>query len=141
MGISLETAISTQKAIFEKCSEVVAKKGKDYNRKQQASGDTLFNMRVSAIKGTVRSPQVGVLVRLDDKMMRLASLENPAEDPANGDEKVLDTVCDAINYLCYFYMFYEEERQELIALGATINAEANEQIKKKAHKRAIAAVA
>jgi hypothetical protein len=132
MGIPLETAIKTQRMIFEKCAAVVEKKGADYNRKQQKDGDTLFNMRISSFKKIVRSPQAGVLVRLDDKMQRLASLENPSEDPANGDEKILDTVCDAINYLTYFYMFYNEELNEMKAVGALINAEVQRQDSKQA---------
>jgi uncharacterized protein (DUF169 family) len=134
MGISLNTAIETQRKIFGDCSKVVEKKGADYNREQQKTGDTLFNMRVSALTGIVRSPQKGVLVRMMDKMQRLNSLENPTETPANKDEAVYDTVCDLINYATYFYMFYAEERRDMVAVGATINAEANESEKTRAEQ-------
>jgi len=125
--ISLEKVSAKQKEIFDNCMKVVAVKGADYNRKQQKKGDTLFNMRVTALAGLVRSPQAGILIRLQDKLQRLASLENPAETPATKDEAVKDTIQDAIVYLTYFQLFYEEERDEIQALGKTLNAEADEE--------------
>lgn len=94
---------------------IVEIKGRDYNRQEQGEeieGDTLSNMRLAKHIGLAESNCQSVMIRLMDKMMRLKSL---TKDPGNTDisisnESVKDTIKDAINYLVYLDIFYEEER-------------------------------
>jgi len=106
--ISLKQVADMQKHIYNKAIELVAKKGHDYNRKQQISGDTLFNLRVSSIVGITPSPAHGVVVRLCDKLMRLVSLVDAP--PANKEETLEDTIADIWNYTTYLLLFKREER-------------------------------
>lgn len=113
MEITLEKVLEFRKKIYEESVSIIAKKGADYNKKQQAGGDTLFNMRVSTILGITDNPCQSVLVRLSDKFMRLNSLTaNPKDNPQVKDESVEDTVKDIHNYLDYLLLFYQEIRSE-----------------------------
>ena len=99
--------------MFEESLALVEKKGADYNRDQQQTGDTLFNLRVAAILGIVPNPTSSVLVRLTDKLMRLISLtKDPQRSLAVKDESVLDTVRDVHNYVDYLALLYLEERSK-----------------------------
>ena len=100
-GHTLEAIEQLHKDLCSEALALVSKKGADYNRTEQANGDTLANLKMSAKLGLVESPAHGVLVRLLDKLMRLKSLCKPGEKPANSDEKVRDTVVDIINYAVY----------------------------------------
>lgn len=111
MAISLEKVLAAQSALFKKAQELVARKGNDYNGLQQESGDTLFNMRVSSLLGITTSPVQGVLVRLSDKFMRLASLTRLGAKRQVTGESIEDTIIDAINYLTYLKLFLEEEAE------------------------------
>jgi hypothetical protein len=109
---SLTKVLQTHKQLTSKAFALVARKGKDYNRKQQQSGDTLFNLSVSKLLGIVDYTTASILVRLSDKFMRLVSLtSNPKEQPEIKSEKVEDTIVDMINYLVYLYVKYQEERK------------------------------
>jgi uncharacterized protein YajQ (UPF0234 family) len=112
--ITLDQVAKRQDLLFDKCKSLVKMKGADYNREQQQSGDTLFNMRVSKLLGITDTTTQGVLTRLSDKFMRLISLtKNPKVQAQVKDESVRDTIVDAINYLTYLSLFYDEERQDL----------------------------
>ena len=91
---------------------IIQKNGHDYNHKQQHQGDTLFNLRVAAILGIVDTPSQGVLVRLCDKMMRLASLMSPGVEAEIKDESIQDTIADVHNYIDYAYLLFMEERDQ-----------------------------
>lgn len=91
---------------------IIEKKGHDYNHKQQHGGDTLFNLRVAALLGIVDTPSQGVLVRLCDKLMRLASLMTPGVKAQIKDESIKDTIADVHNYIDYCYILFEEERSK-----------------------------
>jgi hypothetical protein len=94
--------------MFDKSFSVIEKKGADYNRSQQLGGDTLYNLRVCETLGIVPSAEVGILVRLSDKFMRLISLAS--EEPAVVDESFEDTVCDIHNYVDYLALIRAERR-------------------------------
>lgn len=108
-GHSLEAVQQLHKDLCAEALALVSKKGSDYNRTEQASGDTLANLKASARIGLVETPAHGVLVRLLDKIMRLKSLCRPGEKPANADEKVRDTVVDIINYAVYVLALTETQ--------------------------------
>lgn len=99
--ISKEELLEYRAGLFKKLDGVLVAKGNDYNSEQQESGDTLFNLRVSAILGITKTPIDGILVRLSDKLMRLVSLTRPAAVQKVKDESIEDTIGDAINYLTY----------------------------------------
>ena len=110
---TLDKVIDTHTDICASALNLVARKGRDYNRKQQNDGDTLFNMTVAKQLGIVDTTTQSILVRISDKMMRLISLtSNPKENPEIKTESVKDTVVDMVNYIVYLYCKYEEERNE-----------------------------
>lgn len=97
--------------MFQKSASLIDRKGADYNRDQQAAGDTLFNLRVAEVLGIVPSTEEGILVRLSDKFMRLISLTKPGRDAEVRDESVLDTIADAHNYLDYLGLLWLQRRE------------------------------
>lgn len=105
--ITLDEVLAIRKEMYEKSTGIIQAKGHDYNRAQQAQGDTLFNMRVSTILGIDKSPEEGILTRLADKFMRLISLSSA--DPANKNESFEDTVVDIHNYIDYMVAFRREK--------------------------------
>lgn len=92
---------------------LVEKKGADYNRQEQNEGDTLANMRIAKKIGLADSYCQSTMIRLFDKMMRLKSLTKDPTSKPEIKESVRDTIIDAINYLVYLDIFYEEESTNL----------------------------
>jgi hypothetical protein len=90
--------------------DLVSKKGHDYNRKQQMSGDTLYNLRLPTLLGIDERPTQSCLNYMISKISRLSSLENPETKAKN--ESVRDSVRDLINYAIYFQAFYEEMQND-----------------------------
>ena len=110
---TLEHVIKVHKEMCDEARSIIEKKGHDYNKDQQLTGNTLFNLTVCCILGVVNTVTKGILVRISDKMMRLISLtKDPSESIAVKDESIRDTVKDMINYLVYLYIVYLEERKE-----------------------------
>jgi hypothetical protein len=108
---TLDKVLTMHDKLCGNAKSIIEIKGRDYNRKQQNNGDTLFNLTVAKQLGIVDSVTQSILVRISDKLMRLVSLtSNPKEEPAVTTEKVQDTIEDSINYLVYLYCKYEEER-------------------------------
>ena len=109
------TTVEELESMFDRLTSeargLIKIKGMDYTRTQQLQGDTLFNMKVSKLLGITDTTTQGVLTRLGDKFMRLISLtKDPNAEAAVKDEKVEDTIKDAINYLVYLYVLWLEER-------------------------------
>tara|TARA_R110002126_G_scaffold237550_2_gene381063 strand:- start:315 stop:689 length:375 start_codon:yes stop_codon:yes gene_type:complete len=112
---TLDKVLTMHDKLCGNAKSIIETKGRDYNRKQQNNGDTLFNLTVAKQLGIVDSVTQSILVRISDKLMRLVSLtSNPKEEPAVTTEKVQDTIEDSINYLVYLYCKYEEERYEVV---------------------------
>lgn len=76
---------------FEKCIEIVEKKSLDY----ATASDPFKNFKASLVVGV--DPSSGILVRILDKITRIGNLLE--KDPHVTDEKIEDTILDAINYL------------------------------------------
>ena len=111
--ITLKKVLKTHKDICGEARKIIEIKGHDYNREQQKTGDTLFNLRVAKLLGINKSTTQGILTRLSDKFMRLISLtKDPNVEAAVKDESVKDTIKDTINYLVYLYLFYQEMQVE-----------------------------
>ncbi len=109
---TLEAVLAIRRKAFEESLAIVEKKGADYNRDKQLSGDTLFNLKVAAVLGIVETPAQSVLVRLGDKFMRLISLtKTRGREAAVKNESVWDTILDAHNYLDYLYLLWTESEQ------------------------------
>lgn len=112
--ISLDDVLAYRKERFEKSLALVKTKGADYCRDQQASGDSLFNMRVAEILGIVPNTETGILVRLSDKFMRIISLaKDPGREAAIPQEKLEETVDDFHNYLDYILLFRKERMEKV----------------------------
>jgi hypothetical protein len=109
---SLEMVKKFRNDMFDSSMALIEQKGADYNRDQQLSGDTLFNLKVAAILGIVPTAERGILVRLSDKFMRLISLMQPGVIPAVHNESLHDTVRDIHNYLDYALLLWEERANE-----------------------------
>ena len=111
---NVQYVLKRHEELCKSARDLVEKKGKDYNRQEQSelTGDTLANMRLAKDIGLADSYCQSTMIRLFDKMMRLKSLtKNPAElNIAVKDENVHDTIRDAINYLVYLDIFYDEEK-------------------------------
>ena len=113
---TLDKVLTTHDKLCGNAKSIIETKGRDYNRKQQNNGDTLFNLTVAKQLGIVDSVTQSILVRISDKLMRLVSLtSNPRENPAVKTERVQDTIEDTINYLVYLYCKYEEDRNTRIS--------------------------
>lgn len=110
-SVSLEELFKYRKELFKKADKLVADKGHDYNNSQQKSGDTLFNIKTCEILGIVPIAERGILIRISDKLMRLVSLVNQNILPKNKDEKVEDTIVDAINYLTYLGILWRKRNE------------------------------
>jgi hypothetical protein len=79
-------------ATFAACLDVSRRKNQDY----ASTADPLANFRVCKQFG-VTLPQ-GIMVRLSDKFSRIGNLLD-GHSPAVQDERLEDTIQDAINYL------------------------------------------
>lgn len=111
MTTSLREVQKRHNELTKKAYDLVSKKGHDYNRTQQANGDTLFNVKVAKNLGIVDTTTQSVLIRISDKMMRLISLtKDPTVRASIKQEKVEDTIVDMINYLVYLDCLYSEQK-------------------------------
>lgn len=107
---SLDEVKAFRQQMFQESMALIEKKGHDYNRQQQNTGETLFNLKVAELLGIVPTAERGVLVRLSDKFMRLISLMEPGIDPATAGESLRDTVKDIHNYTDYALQMWEERQ-------------------------------
>lgn len=114
---SLEEVKKYRVEMFETSMALIDKKGADYNRDQQQSGDTLFNLKVCEVLGIVPSTEEGILVRLSDKLMRLISLTKPGREAAVKDESVEDTIRDIHNYTDYLGLIWRLRRRDTAKLA------------------------
>lgn len=93
--------------LADNCNEalkIVEKKNQDY-----ADGaDPFQNFRMVENSGLC-SVEEGIMVRVTDKMQRIVNLLD--EDAVVEDEKIEDTILDAINYLNIMLVYIEEDRE------------------------------
>lgn len=116
---SLEEVLEFRKNMFDESVQIIKTKGHDYNREQQAKGDTLFNLRVCEMLSIVETAEKGILVRLCDKFMRLVSLTAPGVVEATKGERVLDTIKDIHNYVDYLGLLWLTRKYSNEAKGIT----------------------
>jgi hypothetical protein len=100
-----------RKNIWDKLDAIAQAKGRDYSGD---SKDTFENIRL--VETTMNMPaEVGIMVRLQDKLIRGATLLTrewkTGGGPAVKDESLTDTLMDAINYLSYIIILREERKR------------------------------
>lgn len=108
---SLDEVLKFREEMYKESSDLIKKKGHDYNRQQQNDGNTLFNLQVAEILGIVETAERGILVRLSDKFMRLISLMTPGVEAQVSGESVRDTVKDIHNYSDFALQLWEERKK------------------------------
>ena len=95
--------MSDQELISEKMRQIedlLLKKNRDYGSSFRKAG---------ILSGTLDAKSK-LLVRLDDKLERLANLLEQGTDGDVADESVGDTVIDAIGYFVLFSILLDEEK-------------------------------
>lgn len=86
---------------FTDCLDIAEKKNKDY----AGDGDPFKNFNNSLLVGV--DPARAILVRITDKISRISNLlDKPGEVT---DEKIDDSIRDAINYLAILKVLHEEK--------------------------------
>lgn len=70
-------------------------------------GDPFQNFRVCEALGI--PVEVGIIVRMSDKLMRAANLTQPGRVAQVKDEAVLDTLSDLANYAMILRMYIEQK--------------------------------
>lgn len=87
-----------QDRMFDKCSKILVDKNDDYSTREETGVDSLSNFRIIEHTYGLVPAEVGVFVRLNDKLSRISSFLKTGVFSV-ADEKLEDTICDAINYL------------------------------------------
>lgn len=108
--ISIKEVKRFRREQFNKSMALIDKKSDDYNYDQKMAGDTLFNLRVAEMLGIVPDTEAGILVRLSDKLMRLATLSKPKHKRKVKEETIFDTVRDVHNYVDYLALIWKERQ-------------------------------
>ena len=93
--MKIETFVGLHKTLCDDARALSQRKGHDYS----GEADTLKNLKLAGAAGLC-TPDQGVVVRLLDKLSRLAELDKPGAEAHVADERVRDTILDIINYAC-----------------------------------------
>ena len=93
--MKIETFVGLHKTLCDDARALSQRKGHDYS----GEADTLKNLKLAGAAGLC-TPEQGVVVRLLDKLSRLAELDKPGAEAHVADERVRDTILDIINYAC-----------------------------------------
>jgi hypothetical protein len=113
----LEEAQHYRALLFTRAGELLRTKSRDYS----ATADIFANLKACEIFG-VMSAELGVWIRLADKVARLGSLLKGGAEP----KATLDTVLDMINYAVYVYLLLiERDRRYARLLEGKKDAEQN----------------
>ena len=95
-----------QSDFFGKCISLTKSKNHDYT---SASDDALSNFKVVQQYGI--TPEQGLLTRMSDKMMRIATFINKGTLKVD-DEKIQDTLQDLANYASLLGAYIESKNNE-----------------------------
>ena len=104
-----ESMIPNYDAIINQAKELCDNKNVDYDQVEEPFSN--FDM-VEALK--ICNTSTGILVRISDKIARIANLLERNGKRAIQDEKVEDTMLDLINYsvILMSYYMYEQNFEE-----------------------------
>lgn len=98
-----EQFVEKLQANFDACIAIVRVKNKDY----ADDVDPFKNFRSATLVDI--SVDKAILVRVLDKLSRTSNLLGKEKEPAVADEKVVDTILDAINYLNILKVYLENK--------------------------------
>jgi hypothetical protein len=87
---------------YKDCRGIVSKKNRDYATEQ----DAFKNFRFSTYVGVPIDR--AILVRLTDKLSRISNLLD--KEPDVVDERIEDTIKDAVNYLAILSAYLKEKK-------------------------------
>ena len=100
----------TQPDFFKRLEELYAnnvaisrRKNADYANEH----DALANFKACEAFGI--PAEIGILVRMTDKLMRISNLIKPGAEAKVKDESVLDTLSDLANYSAILRIYLEEK--------------------------------
>lgn len=105
---TVESFMKFQKAFCDKMCEITKAKNHDYGG---FSKDPFGNFKVVEHNG-IASPEVGFLVRMTDKMSRLASFVSQGTLKVE-DEKIADTLMDLANYSILMAGYLKQKKNEI----------------------------
>jgi hypothetical protein len=93
------------KSTCKKCLDIVRRKSNDYCGGSEMT-DALLNFRSATALGL--HPVTGILLRMQDKIMRLQSFTNDGDLQVKG-ESVMDSCDDLVNYAILIKCLFIEE--------------------------------
>ena len=92
--------------LYAICVGISRRKNADY----AGDADPFKNFRLIELLTNGRiTVEEGILVRISDKIQRVANLLEPGKDAQVVDESLLDTLSDAANYLMILRVYLEEK--------------------------------
>ncbi len=97
--ITLIDYLAITAELDKQCNDLAARKNHDYSGKED-----FFKCFAVCEQMGIADTQTGIMVRLCDKVSRLATL---MKSEAEVDEPIDDTIRDAINYLKILYAYRE----------------------------------
>ena len=97
--------IAHMTAVFKKCVGVAERKNADYS----GNNENAFRNFTYVEQMGVASTEAGILVRLSDKFSRMSNLLKA--DPKVVEEKLEDTIEDAINYLAILHAYVSSKKK------------------------------
>jgi hypothetical protein len=89
---------------YKEALEIVRKKNADYAEEV----DPFKNFKFSTLINT--PPEQAILVRVCDKMARVANLLQPGKEAKVKDETIQDTILDMINYLAILRAYISDKK-------------------------------
>jgi hypothetical protein len=104
--ISREDFMLAIEKIFDRGYQIIKAKNNDYAG--EVTDDQFRNFRSAPIVGVPVAR--GILVRIMDKITRISNLLD--QEAAVADEKIDDTLIDAINYLAILLVYLKLQREE-----------------------------
>lgn len=98
-----------------KALDLSMRKNQDYSAPAARTGDkyAVFANFMQAERLNICSVEAGFLVRLSDKISRLANLIRPGHERAVMDEKLADTLMDTVNYCILLAAYLEVKNTPL----------------------------
>lgn len=106
--MTLETLIALHDQTTAACKEIMRRKNNDYCG-GKTSTDALANFKTATALGL--HPVTGLLLRMQDKLMRIRSFVNDGELRVTG-ETVADACDDLVNYAILAKALLQEQEQE-----------------------------
>lgn len=103
------TFLKRLEELYAENVEISRKKNADY----AGEHDPFKNFRLCEALG-ICSVEVGMLVRITDKLARVSNLLTSGKDPKVTDESVMDTLQDGCNYMAILALYLEYKRDSRV---------------------------